>query len=186
MTSQSDDTPDFNSLSDAEKRVVAERLLKIQKSGWKPFWCNDPNCSGDPHPELDENGWEKFETDEKAVLGPQGQPLSKDLYDDEDGRPLGRIILDPMWAHNHARADQRLLPWGKPWTLLCLSGRGSGKSEMGAHFIHLCHRKGVDTAILGRRGTELVNTHVKRILETAHPDFMPVHWASKDLSLIHI
>ena len=181
MTSQPDPgTPDFNDLTEAEKRVVAERLLKIQKSGWKPFWCPNPTCSGDPHPLLDENGWEQFEP-EDAVLGPAGQPLSQDVYEDEDGNLLGRMVLDPQWAHNHSRVDQRLLPWSRPWTLAMLSGRGGGKTEVGAHFIHLCHRKGVDTAILGRRGTELVNTHVKRILETAHPDFMPVHWASKDI-----
>lgn len=128
MTSQPDPgTPDFNDLTEAEKRVVAERLLKIQKSGWKPFWCPDPTCSGDPHPLLDENGWEQFEP-EDAVLGPAGQPLSQDVYEDEDGNLLGRMVLDPQWAHNHSRVDQRLLPWSRPWTLAMLSGRGGGKA----------------------------------------------------------
>lgn len=139
--------PNFNSLTEAEQREVAERLLRIEQSGWKPFWCKDRNCDGNPHPL------------------PGGAP--------------GEV--DPAWAHNHARADQRLPPWGKPWTLAVLSGRGGGKTEQGAQFIHLCHRKGVDTAILGRRGTELINTHVARIMQTAHPDFVPVHWASKDI-----
>lgn len=42
-------------------------------------------------------------------------------------------------------------------------------------------RKGLDGAILGRRGTELVNTHVAELVKHAHPEFQPTYHASKDL-----
>lgn len=165
--------PDFNSLPEEEKRLVAERVQRIKESGWKPFWCPIPTCSGDPHP----------------LRGPLGNPLvATDLtalgerpHGDYDEALGGWPLHDPAWAHNHARVDQRLPPWNQPWTLLVLSGRGAGKTRMGVEFVTLCARKGLTGAILGRRGTELVNTHVKEILANAHPEFMPVHWASKDL-----
>lgn len=136
--------PDFASLTEAEQREVAERLLRIQESGWKPFWCPVPTCDGFPH-------------------------------------KLPDGTLDPKWAHNHARADQRLPAWQNPWTVMVLSGRGSGKTTTGTEFITLSARRGVDNAIIGRRGTELVNTHVKTLIERAHPEFQPEHLASKDI-----
>lgn len=90
-------------------------------------------------------------------------------------------LVDPNWAHNHARKDQRLLPWQKAWVLALLSGRGAGKTTTGVEFVTLSSRKGLDGAILGRRGTELVNTHVATILERAHPEFIPEYRASKDI-----
>jgi len=57
----------------------------------------------------------------------------------------------------------------------------SGKTRTGVEFVTLCARKGLDGAILGRRGTELVNTHVAEIIANAHPEFVPTHWASKDI-----
>lgn len=137
-------TPDFNALSETEQRAVAERLLKIQQSGWKPFWCPDPNCSGEPHQMADGT-------------------------------------IDPQWAHNHARIDQRLPPWNKPFRLGVLSGRGTGKTRTGVEFVTLHARRGMDGAIIGRRGTELVNTHVRALREIAHPEFVPEYLASKDL-----
>lgn len=50
---------DFTTLSETEQRAVAERLLKIEESGWKPFWCARPDCTGDPH------------KDAKGVVDPQ-------------------------------------------------------------------------------------------------------------------
>lgn len=135
---------DFNSLTEAEQRAVAERLLKIEQSGWKPFWCKIPDCDGMPH------------------ILPDGTP-------------------DPRWAHNHARADQRLPPWQKAWVLAILSGRGSGKTTTGVEFTTLNARRGVDMALIGRRGTELINTHVRTILDRAHPEFVPEYQASKDI-----
>jgi phage terminase large subunit-like protein len=178
----SEPTPDFNSLSEAEKRAVAERLLRIEESGWKPFWCPDPTCNGDPHQIIDADGtgwWVgQFDTE-----GPNGEPVG-DVVEFDDG-PLGttrlRPVLDKNWAHNHARIDQRLPPWRKPWTLFIMSGRGSGKTTTGVEFVTLSARKGLDGAIVGRRGTELVNTHVATILERAHPEFKPEYFASKDI-----
>lgn len=57
----------------------------------------------------------------------------------------------------------------------------SGKTTTGVEFVTLCARKGLDGAILGRRGTELVNTHVATLIERAHPEFKPDYFASKDL-----
>lgn len=198
MTAPASGTPDFNKLSEAEQRAVAERLLKIKESGWKPFWCARADCDGMPHAVLDENGYEVMES-VQAVLGPQGQPLSEVVYerDGDEGpewfipshndpaldtdKPVGRMVLDPAWAHNHARADQRLPPWKKRWTLFIMSGRGSGKTRTGVEFVTLCARKGLDGAIIGRRGTELENTHVAEILKFAHPEFMPEYKSSKDI-----
>lgn len=186
---------DFNALSDAEKRIVAERLLRIEQSGWKPFWCADPECDGMPHWLLDEAGNSLF-VSERDTAGPLGQPVGERVYEDADGewvqiedseepdegwQIVGRPILHPNWAHNHAREDQRLPPWLESWILFIMSGRGSGKTRTGVEFVTLSARKGLDGAILGRRGTELVNTHVAEIIKHAHPEFMPVHWASKDI-----
>jgi phage terminase large subunit-like protein len=171
--------PDFNSLSESEKRAVAERLLRIEESGWKPFWCADPGCDGMPHQLVAEDGSGLW-VDQSETEGPDGEPLGEVVVFDSDGARL-RPILDPNWAHNHARADQRLPSWLKPWILFIMSGRGSGKTTTGVEFVTLSARKGLDGAILGRRGTELVNTHVATIIARAHPEFVPVHYASKDI-----
>ena len=57
----------------------------------------------------------------------------------------------------------------------------SGKTRTGIEFVALCARRGLNGAIIGRRGAELVNTHVAEILANAHPEFTPVYWASKDI-----
>lgn len=155
-------TVDFNSLSESEQKEVAERLLKIKESGWKPFWCKNPRCTGDPHPLAQKDG---------GVLI---------TVEDENGLPY-QMWADPKWSHNHAREDQRLPPWRRKWTLFIMSGRGAGKTRTGVEFVTLCARKGLDGAIVGRRGTELANTHVATILEFAHPEFTPEYLASKDL-----
>lgn len=187
--------PSFASLSETEQRQVAERILKIQESGWKPFWCPDPVCGGDSHPLLDEHGAATYVSSNERS-GPNGEPLGEVVYETPDGiwytcdegeypddgdREVGRPVLDPMWAHNHARVDQRLPPWQQPWTLAILSGRGAGKTTTGVEFVTLCARKGLDGAIIGRRGTELENTHVATIIARAHPEFKPTHLSSKDI-----
>ncbi len=189
---------EFNDLSPAEQQAVAERLQRIEESNWKPFWCPDPNCTGDPHwitEEDAEGNLTNVFVGESDVAGPNGEPLGPVVYEAPDGEwyipenelpdegdaAVGRPVLNPKWSHNHARVDQRLPSWKKPWTLFIMSGRGAGKTRTGVEFITLCARKGLDGAILGRRGTELVNTHVAEIMKFAHPEFMPIHWASKDI-----
>lgn len=192
--------PEFNALSESEQRVVAERLLKIEQSGWKPFWCADPTCDGSPHRLLNPDG-SLILVSENDVTGPLGQPTGgrvwetvggdwvfEDDYDNEyqgistdSLNCIGRTLLDPVWRHNHARVDQRLPPWQDPWTLFIMSGRGSGKTRTGVEFVTLSARRGLDGAIVGRRGTELENTHVKALLENSHPEFTPVYLASKDI-----
>lgn len=179
---------EFLRLSEAEQREVAARVLKIEQAGWKPFWCPDKSCNGDPHWMQDPDGDAVFvpvgSRWDKEGVGPMGAPLDADYregYVDEDGTNWGIPVLDPQWAHNHARKDQRLPGWSKPWILFIMSGRGAGKTTTGVEFVTLSARKGLDGAILGRRGTELVNTHVATIIARAHPDFVPVHWASKDI-----
>lgn len=200
MSSAASPQPDFNSLSPAEQRAAAERLLRIKESGWKPFWCRRPDCDGMPHwAEVDEgNGPENIFMSATDTTGPKGEPLGEMMYETPDGEmfpitgddavepaeddePVGRPVLDPNWAHNHARSDQRLPPWAKRWILFIMSGRGAGKTRTGVEFVTLSARKGLDGAILGRRGTELVNTHVAEIIANAHPEFMPIHYASKDI-----
>lgn len=193
--------PDFNSLSDSEKRAVAERLMKIEESGWKPFWCSDRKCDGTPHwlIEVDDQGEEtNVFVDASADSGPNGEPVGEVIYESVDGewfeatgpvatQPsegdvcLGRPLLEAKWAHNHARKDQRLPGWLRTWVLFIMSGRGTGKTRTGVEFVALNARKGLDGAIIGRRGTELVNTHVKALIEHAHPEFRPEYLASKDI-----
>jgi len=187
--------PDFNNLTEAEQREVAERILRITESGWKPFWCPVHDCDGMPHVLTDEDG-EELMVDPYETEGPEGQPVSAMVYEDEHGdwwlssetakptptdTPVGRLVFDPMWAHNHARADQRLPPWAEPWILFIMSGRGSGKTTTGVEFVTLNARKELDGAIIGRRGTELENTHVATLIARAHPEFVPTHFSSKDL-----
>lgn len=189
--------PGFLTLGEAEQREVAERLLKLKESPWRPFWCPDASCDGDPHWLLDAAGNCTL-VGESDSAGPHGEPVGEMHYETPGGDwfvttgldaeaptaddvPVGRPVLDPAWAHNHARRDQRLPGWLKPWTLFIMSGRGSGKTRTGVEFVTLCARKGLTGAILGRRGTELVNTHVAEIIANAHPEFVPIHWASKDI-----
>lgn len=191
--------PNFNNLSEAEQRAVAERLLRIEESGWKPFWCPDASCQGDPHwLVVEEDGQESnLFVSEHDTEGPNGEPVGPVLIETDDGElverddptanwdkslpVVGRPVLDKKWAHNHARQDQRLPAWSRPWTLFCMSGRGSGKTRLGVEFVTLCARRGLDGAIIGRRGTELENTHVKTLIENAHPEFVPQYFASKDI-----
>lgn len=202
MSSTSEEQePDFNSLSPAEQQAVAERLLRLEQSGWTPFWCPDPNCEGMPHTLLDAEGLE-ITVGPYATEGPNGEPVSEMVYETPGGDwflpsrrekpildgpvterdvPVARLVYDPAWAHNHARTDQRLPSWVRRWILFIMSGRGSGKTRTGVEFVTLNARKGLNGAIVGRRGTELVNTHVAEILAHAHPEFVPVHWVSKDL-----
>lgn len=196
----SGNTPDFNQLSESEQRAVAERLLRLEESGWKPFWCPRATCDGMPHwaTETEPDGTQvNVFVSETDTVGPIGQPLGPVLVETDDGDlverddpkmnwakslpVVGRAVLDPNWAHNHARADQRLPSWKKRWILFIMSGRGSGKTRTGVEFVTLNARKGLDGAILGRRGTELVNTHVAEIIKAAHPEFMPIHLSSKDI-----
>ena len=124
----------FASLSESEQRAVAERLLLIEESGWKPFWCDDPHCDGMPHLDPDREG---DYAPAYFDAGPGGEPLSRvvyedqngDLYESKDDLPedpedtvVGKMYLDPAWAHNHAREDQRLPVWNDPWTLPSISG----------------------------------------------------------------
>lgn len=192
--------PDFNALSDTEQRAVAERLLRIEESGWRPFWCPKHDCNGDPHwlIEDDESGPVNVFVAETDLAGPNGEPLGEMQWETPGGdwfestgiyaeqpvegdTPIGRPVLDPQWSHNHARKDQRLPSWTRRWILFIMSGRGSGKTRTGVEFVTLNARKGLDGAILGRRGTELVNTHVAEIIKHAHPEFVPTHFASKDI-----
>lgn len=201
MTKTPDQPEDFSSLPEAEQRAVAERLLKTKQSGWRPFWCADRDCDGDPHwlVTQGEDGPENTFVSETDVVGPNGEPLGPVLVETDEGDLIprddpvrgvclhpdlpvvGRAVLNPKWSHNHARKDQRLPSWARRWILFVMSGRGAGKTRTGVEFVTLCARKGLDGAILGRRGTELVNTHVAEILANAHPEFVPVHFASKDI-----
>lgn len=185
---------DFKNLSAQEQKDVAERLLAIEQSGWKPFWCPHPDCSGDPHPLLLNAQGDVCVVADGAKAGPNGEPVG-DMYEDQltgDQRVIldlkkvteldtwvARVALEPQWAHNHAREDQRLPSWKKPWTLFIMSGRGAGKTRTGVEFVTLSARKGLDGAIVGRRGQELENTHVAEIIANAHPEFMPTYYASK-------
>jgi phage terminase large subunit-like protein len=191
----SNNQPDFNSLNEAEQREVAERLLRLQQSGWKPFWCPDPKCTGDPHILRRTVGRWKGKPVQASKVDATKHPVGN-LYRNSEGRErvvleaknvdpdevlIAQVALVPEWAHNHARVDQRLPAWKKPWVLFIMSGRGTGKTTTGVEFVTLSARKGLDGAIIGRRGTELVNTHVKTIIERAHPEFMPEYLASKDI-----
>lgn len=195
MTTTSSNSVDFSDLTPEDQAAVAQRLLAIKNSRWKPFWCRNTTCAGDPHPVLGPLGEPTF-VDDNAVAGPNGEPVAAVYEDSRTGLSrtvlderrvsstetfVGRVVIDRQWAHNHARADQRLPVWKKAWTLMSLSGRGTGKTRFGVEFVTLHARRGLDGAIIGRRGDELINTHVKEILKFAHPEFMPTHRPGKNL-----
>lgn len=184
--------PKFTDLSESEQRIVAERILRIKESGWQPFWCKRKHCDGAPHPLTDKSGLPIVVDNPTIKAGPNGEPIG-DLYETMHGHQyvadvpeatdtfVARVLMDPDWNHQHAREDQRLPPWKKAWTLFIMSGRGAGKTTTGVEFVTLCARKGIDGAIVGRRGTELENTHVATLIARAHPEFVPEYKASKDI-----
>lgn len=184
--------PAFTDLTESEQRIVAERILKLKESEWRPFWCKRPHCDGAPHPLTDKTGLPVVVQNDLLQKGPNGEPIGA-LYETTDGHQyvaeipestdtfVARVLLDPQWSHQHAREDQRLPPWRKAWTLFIMSGRGAGKTTTGVEFVTLCARKKLDGAIVGRRGTELENTHVATIIARAHPEFVPVYKSSKDI-----
>ena len=189
--------PKFTDLNEAEQRIVAERIQRIKESGWLPFWCKRKHCDGAPHPLEDKHGYPIIVTNDLLEKGPNGEPIGN-LYEtlSVDGKPghqyvaeipeatdtfVARVLMDKEWNHQHAREDQRLPPWRKAWTLFIMSGRGAGKTTTGVEFVTLCARKGLDGAIVGRRGTELENTHVATIIARAHPEFVPEYKSSKDI-----
>lgn len=186
--------PKFTDLSESEQRIVAERILRIKESGWKPFWCKRKHCDGAPHPLTDKHDVPIVVDNPLWTEGPNGEPIG-DLYETHTGHQyvavkpeatdtfVARVLMDAEWNHQHAREDQRLPPWRRAWTLFIMSGRGAGKTTTGVEFVTLNARKGLDGAIVGRRGTELENTHVATILARAHPEFVPTYHASKDLLL---
>lgn len=186
---------DFARLNPEEQQAVAQRLQRIAESGWKPFWCRNRTCAGDPHPLFDAEG-APVEVDDDALAGANGEPVGDVFEDTRTGEVrvvldprristtevyVGRVALDRQWAHNHARADQHLPGWAKPWILMVLSGRGTGKTRTGTEFVTLCARRGLNGAIIGRRGDELTNTHVAELIANAHPEFVPVYKPSKNL-----
>lgn len=192
MSVQTVAPPKFSELSEAEQRIVAERILRIKESGWQPFWCKRPHCDGAPHPLTDPTGLPIVVENDLLSEGPNGEPIG-DLYETHSGHQyvaevpeatdtfVARVLMDHEWNHQHAREDQRLPPWRKAWTLFIMSGRGAGKTTTGSEFVTLCARKGIDGAIVGRRGTELENTHVATLIARAHPEFVPEYKASKDI-----
>ena len=183
--------PKFTDLNEAEQRIVAERILRIKESGWQPFWCKRKHCDGAPHPLTDKHGLPIVVENDLLKEGPNGEPIGN-LYETYTGHQyvaekpeatdtfVARVLMDREWNHEHAREDQRLPPWRKAWTLFIMSGRGAGKTTTGVEFVTLNARKGLDGAIVGRRGTELENTHVATLLARAHPEFVPEYQSSKD------
>jgi phage terminase large subunit-like protein len=108
--------------------------------GWRPFYCDRPDCDGKPH-----DNW--------------------------------------LWAH--ARWDQHPpKDWGDAYVLLCLSGRGAGKTRQGSEWVHRLARQypgcfigmvaptvdsARDTLVEGESG----------VMRTANPAFKPFWEPSK-------
>lgn len=184
--------PKFSDLNEAEQRIVAERILRIKESGWTPFWCKRKHCDGAPHPLEDKHGVPIVVDNPLLTEGPNGEPIG-DLYETTSGHQyvaavpestdtfVARVLMDKEWNHNHAREDQRLPPWRKAWVLFIMSGRGAGKTTTGVEFVTLNARKGLDGAVIGRRGNELENTHVATLIARAHPEFVPEYKSSKEI-----
>jgi len=127
---------EFEGWDEETKAEAIARIKANQDSQWRPFFCSDLRCSGDPH-----------------------------------GTGDG-------WDFNHARADQRLPRWtDDSWlTTLVMSGRGAGKTKMGAENVHRIAKRVPYIALIGTTSAATRNVMVEGLsglLRTANPNFYP-------------
>lgn len=128
--------PDLSTLSPAEAAAVLEMVENAESSQWKPFYCSNRKCDGEPH---------------------------------NDGS---------KWTYRHAREKQRPPDWDGAWqSLIVKSGRGFGKTLMGANICHQVAKRAPYMALIAPTGHDIREALVEGptgILATANPNFKPL------------
>lgn len=149
-------------------------LRQAEQTDWKPFYCKNTECNGQPH---------VWPEDSRECLSPTGH----------EWRPAGAVwtcahctvpglALDD-WTFPHARADQRPPSWRGDWlTLLLRGGRGSGKTRTGAEITNRATAIVPRIILIAATGPDLRDTMVEGvsgILATAPPGKQPTWEPSK-------
>lgn len=172
------------------KPEAQSKLLSMLQSSvtqrWRPFFCPNPACNGQPH---------CWPLDERECPYPYGHEWERDKGGTEDlilHNGAARcyhcgVLGHPMdeWIFTHARLDQRPPRWAARWlTLFVRSGRGTGKTRMGAEITSAVAKAGnvARISLIASTGPDLRATMVEGdsgILACAPPDFRPIWEPSK-------
>jgi phage terminase large subunit-like protein len=166
------------------KPEVQERALDLLKqrehAPWRPFYCPDKHCNGQPH--VVAEGM-KAECTSKAgyhIWQPASEALN--IWECEECATKGTPINEE-WLWPHARWDQRPPRWSDDWLYWFLSGgRGSGKTRTGAEVTHRVTDRTPRIILIAPTGPDLRETMVEGISglqATAPPDKMPTWEPSK-------
>lgn len=172
------------------RQDAQDKLLGMLEAGatqrWKPFYCPNHGCNGQPHampidvrdcPYPYGHEWEreKFESEELILHNGAARCYHCGVL----GHPVDE------WTFTHARADQRPPRWSAKWlTLFQRSGRGTGKTRMGAEITNAVAKAAniPELTLIAPTGPDIRNTLVEGrsgILATSPPDFRPVWEPSK-------
>lgn len=152
-------------------------LQERQNKQWRPFYCPDAVCNGQPHIAPVEIrdcplpfGHEWVQVADAWFCSP-GDP-------DTPARGCG-VIGVPVdeWLWTHARKDQRPPAWKKRWrTWLQAGGRGSGKTRTGSEVTHRVTEMTPHIILVAPTGPDIRETLVEGesgILATAPPGKRP-------------
>lgn len=153
-------------------------LQERQNNAWRPFYCKNPSCNGQPH---------CLPTEDRECALPFHQWITEDgttfICGGEEAltNPIVGCAVQGIphdeWLWPHARHDQRPPPWKERWqTWLMSGGRGSGKTRTGSELIHKISDVCSDIIIIAATGPDFRETLVEGragILRTAPPGKKP-------------
>lgn len=146
-------------------------LQQRQNQRWRPFYCPNPSCNGQPHVEPGEI---------RECRLPFGHEwtLVQDAWLCDPDRGCGVFGLpQDEWLWTHARKDQRPPRWKDRWrTWLQAGGRGSGKTRTGSEVTHRVTEMTPHIMLVAPTGPDIRETLVEGesgILATAPPGKRP-------------
>lgn len=149
-----------------EVQQKALQALHDRKANpWRPFFCKNRKCSGDPH-----------------ITAVTHSDCQRHEWEQRDDAWACRVcnalgVNQDGWTHPHARANQHPPPWNEPWqTFIAKSGRGWGKTLVGSHITHQVARRAPHLALIAPTGPDIRETLVEGptgILATSDPKFTP-------------
>lgn len=167
---------------EAKNKLLAMLQMGVVQK-WRPFYCPNPHCNGQPHvwpvdardcPWRYGHEWERDESGDEVVL--RGR-AAKCVHCGVKG-----ALLDE-WVFPHARVDQRPPRWSADWdSLFIRSGRGSGKTKTGAEITNQASTKVPRITLIGATGPDIRAVMVEGesgILACADPNNTPVWEPSK-------
>lgn len=162
---------------DAQAKALA-KLREAENNQWRPFYCKNRGCNGQPHVWPDDN---------RDCPNPFGHVWDMEVYEKkqvwicEECKVTGLTIDE--WVFPHARVDQRPPNWRGNWRVLALrGGRGSGKTRTGAEITNRASEITPRIILIGSTGPDLRATMVEGesgILATAAPNKKPIWEPSK-------